>query len=171
MKLRLVMYLFLLLWGLLIGLGCGVPQDGPGLSKQLPPEDAPIVRIGSAAYVVDLAVKPEERQQGLSGRESLAPDEGMLFVFEEEKPLHFWMKEMLFPLDIIWIDAQCRMVGVAADVPTPPPNAGSDEIPRAQSPSPARYVLEVNAGEAERIGLQAGDPVEFQGSISGQHGC
>jgi uncharacterized membrane protein (UPF0127 family) len=81
------------------------------------------------------------------------------------------MKEMHFPLDIIWIDAQCRMVGVAADVPTPPPNADNDQIPRVQSPSPSRFVLEVNAGEAARNGLAAGDVVEFQGTIAGQYGC
>ena len=129
------------------------------------------MRIGNASYSVDMAVLPEERQQGLSGREQMAEDTGMLFVFEEERPLHFWMKEMHFPLDIIWIDAGCRLLDVSADVPTPPPGVDNDEIPRAQSPSPARYVLEVNAGEAARKGLQPGDLVEFQGAIAGQHGC
>ena len=133
--------------------------------------EQPVVRIGSASYFVDLAVLPEERQQGLSGRPSLAADAGMLFIFEEEQQLHFWMKDMRFPLDIIWIDAQCRLVEVAADVPTPPPNAGNEEIPRVQSPSPSRFVLEVNAGEAARNGLSAGDAVEFQGAITGEYGC
>ncbi len=164
-----------LLFSLLAGLGCGALQTAtPTPEPARPaatPASEPAVRIGGEVYQVDLAVLPEERRQGLSGREPLAPDEGMLFVFEEEQPLHFWMKDMRFPLDIIWIDAQCRMVGVAADVPTPPPGAGSDEIPRAQSPSPARFVLEVNAGEAARRGLSAGDAVEFQGSIAGRYGC
>ena len=165
------MYVLLLLWGLFIGLGCGVSQQSASPEAPGPRDDAPLVRIGGATYAVDLAVQPEERRQGLSGRESLGPDEGMLFVFEEERQLHFWMKEMRFPLDIIWIDAGCRLVGVASDVPTPPPEAGDADIPRVQSPSPARYVLEVNAGEAQRQGLRAGDAVKFQGSIEGQHGC
>ena len=144
--------------------GCDGPQAGsPGQAS---------VRIGGeATYAVDVAVKPEERRQGLSGRETMAQDAGMLFVFEEEQPLQFWMKDMRFPLDIIWIDGQCRLIGVSADVPTPPPNAGSDEIPRVQSPSPAQYVLELNAGEWARAGLSPGDRVQFLGAIEGQYGC
>ena len=166
-----MMSIFLLLFGLLMGMACAGAQPMATLPESAPEPDGPVVRIGGASYRVDLAVLPEERSQGLSGRETMAPDEGMLFVFEEERVLHFWMKEMRFPLDIIWIDAQCSLVSVAADVPTPPPNASNDEIPRAQSPSPARFVLEVNAGEAARNGLSPGDPVEFRGTIAGQYGC
>ena len=165
------MYVLLLIWALLIGLGCGISQQGDAPPDQSSLQDVPVVRIGESTYVVYMAVQQEERQQGLSGRESLGADEGMLFVFEEERQLNFWMKEMHFPLDIVWIDAQCQVVGVNEDVPTPPPNASNEEIPRVQSPSPARYVLEVNAGEAERNGLEAGDLVEFHGTIEGQHGC
>ena len=156
---------------LLTLLSCGVgaltaapePTDSPGVAS---------IRIGDhVTYTVDVADEPEERYQGLSGRETMAGDTGMLFVFEEEEPLTFWMKDMRFPLDIIWIDGQCRLIDVAADVPTPPPNASNEEIPRAQSPSPARYVLELNAGEWARAGLSPGDRVEFLGPIEGQYGC
>ena len=165
----------LLLWGLLTSLGCVSTQmDAQIDATATAPVEEDLrseVRIGQVSYFVDLAVLPGERQQGLSGRESMAGDTGMLFVFEDERQLNFWMKEMHFPLDIIWIDAQCRLLDVAADVPTPPPNASNDEIPRVWSPGPARYVLEVNAGEAARNGLQQGDEVEFVGAIEGQHGC
>ena len=164
-------FILFLIFSLLIGVGCGVSQPAATTPDPTREPEGPVVRIGDASYSVDLAVLPDERRQGLSGRETLAPHEGMLFVFEEESVLHFWMKEMRFPLDIIWIDAQCRMVDVAADVPMPPPDASNDEIPRVQSPSPARFVLEVNAGEAARQGLSPGDPVEFQGSIAGEFGC
>ena len=159
---RVAIVLFLLM--LATALGCGVSQtESP---------DGAAVRIGGdAIYTVDMAVKPEDRQQGLSGRETMAQDTGMLFVFEEEQPLHFWMKDMRFPLDIIWIDGQCRLLGVSADVPTPPPNAENADIPRAQSPSPARFVLELNAGEWARAGLSPGDGVEFLGGIAGRYGC
>ena len=155
--------LFLLMLAAALG-GCdGPPTDSP---------DEASVRIGGAAsYAVDVAVTPNERRQGLSGRETMAQDAGMLFVFEEEQPLHFWMKDMRFPLDIIWIDGQCRLIDVAADVPTPPPNAENAEIPRVQSPSPARYVLELNAGEWAQAGLSPGDRVEFLGTIAGQYDC
>ena len=163
--------LLLLLWSLLTALACaGLQTDTAPPSPAVEP-GPPAVRIGEATYSVDLAVLPAERQQGLSGRESLAGDAGMLFVFEEERELSFWMKEMRFPLDIIWIDAGCRLIDVAADVPTPPPGASNAEIPTAKSPSPARFVLELNAGEAARAGLAAGDGVEFQGEIAGQYGC
>ena len=130
-----------------------------------------MVSIGDASYTVDLAITPEEHQQGLSGREHMAVDEGMLFVFEEERPLSFWMKEMRFPLDIIWIDSQCQLVGVSANMPIPPPEAESSQIPRTQSPAPARYVLELNAGAWTEAGLSEGDTVVFGGAIEGQHGC
>ncbi len=156
---------------LLTLLSCG----GGGLTAAPEPTDSPgvaSVRIGGdVVYAVDVAVTRDERQQGLSGRETMAQDAGMLFLFEEEQPLQFWMKDMRFPLDIIWIDGQCRLIDVAADVPTPPPNASNEEIPKAQSPLPAQYVLELNAGEWARAGLSPGERVEFLGPLEGQYGC
>ena len=163
--------LLILMFAFLAVLGCETTQDSSATSVPPSAPESAMVSIGEATYTVDLAISPEERQQGLSGREHMPQDVGMLFVFQEERQLSFWMKEMHFPLDIIWIDAQCRLLEVAANVPTPPPNADNDEIPRVQSPSPARYVLEVNAGEAALNGLQPGDRVEFLGAIAGQHGC
>ena len=161
----------LLLLGLLTSLGCAVPQmQSTATVPPTKPADA-IVLIGDARYSVDLAILPRERQQGLSGREEMSRDSGMLFVFEEERQLRFWMKDMRFPLDIIWIDAECRLLAVAVDVPIPPPDASNEQIARVQSPGPARYVLEVHAGEAARNGLQPGDAVEFAGAITGKHGC
>ena len=194
------MLALLMLWSILVTLGCAGMAQEPAVAAMTrePNQEAPVAAVtqepepavaavtlepepgrvdalvlirGGVSYAVDLAVTSEERQQGLSGREQMAQDEGMLFVFEEEQGLSFWMKEMHFPLDIIWIDAQCRLIDVAAEVPTPPPGAESSDIPRAKSPSPARYVLEVNAGESERNGLQPGDLVEFQGAIAGKYGC
>ena len=181
------MLALLMLWSILVTLGCAgmaqepavaavTPepnQEAPVAAVTLEPErvDALVLIRGGVSYAVDLAVTSEERQQGLSGREHMAQDEGMLFVFEEEQGLSFWMKEMHFPLDIIWIDAQCRLIDVAAEVPTPPPGAESSDIPRAKSPSPVRYVLEVNAGQWERNGLQPGDLVEFKGAIADKYGC
>ena len=166
-----IMFVLIMLLGLFLGLGCAAGDGFTAVQEPAAPSNAAVVQISDSSYTVDLAITPKERQQGLSGRTVLAHDEGMLFVFEEEQQLHFWMKEMLFPLDIIWIDAQCRLIDVAADVPAPLPGTGNEEIPRVQSPSPARYVLEVNAGEGARSSLQPGDPVKFLGAIAGQHGC
>ena len=173
-----VMLSLLLLWGVLTTLGCVASQ--PTSVTELPTEatklhigepQTAVVQINAVSYTVDLAVQPEERRQGLSGRVGMEKGSGMLFVFEEERELHFWMKEMNFPLDIIWINAQCQLLEVAAEVPTPPHNASNEEIPRVQSPSPALYVLEVNAGEAARNNLRPGDLVEFRGVIADVYGC
>ncbi len=155
--------LILSLLAMLAALACGGPPTES-------PQPA-MVRVANAAYTVDVAAQPETRQQGLSGRESLPQNAGMLFVFDEEQELQFWMKDMRFPLDIIWIDAQCRLIDISAHVPTPPPGADNADIPRANAPSPARYVLELNAGEASRAGLSPGDRVEFLGPIANRHGC
>ena len=167
--------LIIYLMALLAALGCEAATTlGPTPTAAPTPTAGPaaIVRIGGAAdYAVDVAAQPEERRQGLSGRPYMAPDAGMLFVFEDAQVRNFWMKEMHFPLDIIWIDGECRLIDWAADVPTPPPGGGDAAIPRVQSPSPARYVLELNAGEAARAGLAPGDTVEFLGALAGRYGC
>ena len=159
---QLTIFVFLLM--LTAALGCSVSQTED-------PDGAAVRIEGKATYSVDMAVTDAERQQGLSGRETMAQDTGMLFVFEDEQPRQFWMKDMRFPLDIIWIDGQCRLAGVSAGVPTPPPNADDADIPRAPSNLPAQYVLELNASEWGRAGLSEGDQIEFLGPIAGQYGC
>lgn len=160
---RVAIVLFLLMLVAALG-GCDELQTDS-------PDEASVRIAGDVNYIIDVAATPDDRYQGLSGREFMDRDAGMLFVFEEDSQLHFWMKEMHFPLDIIWIDGQCQVIDVAADVPTPPPDAESADIPRVQSPSPARYVLELNAGEWVRTGMSPGDSVEFLGAIAGQYGC
>ena len=153
--------LIVFLLAMLTVLGCGGAQTA---SPDAP--DVSLVRIGGEAiYAVDLAVTSGERQQGLSGRETMAEDAGMLFVFEEEQPLAFWMKDMRFPLDIIWIDGQCRLISVAADVPTPPPNAGNDEIPRVQSPC----ARPLRAGAERRRVVAGRDVAGGLGGVPGRH--
>ncbi len=115
-----------------------------------PPSDQ--VKIAGVALDVYVADTPAERQRGLSGRDGLADDEGMLFVFEEDGRHTFWMKDMHFAIDIIWIAADGTVVSVVH-------NATPDSYPdRTYSPSdPARYVLEVNAGFAARHQIEPGN--------------
>jgi uncharacterized membrane protein (UPF0127 family) len=91
------------------------------------------------------------------GRESLGQDKGMLFVFPQEGIYPFWMKNTLIPLDMIWMDSNGTVVFI-----------GKDEQPCKADPCPvinpgknARYVLELNAGTAERLGLGEGDRMEL----------
>ena len=114
---------------------------------------------------------PDSRAQGLSGRESLPGGAGMLFVFEEEGSYAFWMKEMKFPLDMVWIDASCRVVDITRDVPAPQPGQTLADLNTYGPESPAMYVLEINAGASDAAGLKTGDAVEFAGGLVGQYGC
>ena len=136
-----------------------------------PLPDAPLVLIGDAVYVVDLAVAPEERSVGLSGQPSLGIDRAMLFVYPEDGPRTFWMPDMHFPLDMVWIRSDCVVDGVTSDVPNPPLDTPRDQLPRYPSTGPVRFILEINAGQAETHGIVPGVPVRFAGQIENRWGC
>lgn len=112
------------------------------------------VEIGFHRIGADLADTPARRQRGLSGRPALANGRGMLFPYDPPERPTFWMPEMNFDIDIIWIRAG-RILGVQANVPhqVKPP------LPRYQPPGPIDLVLEVPAGTAERNGWHRGDAV------------
>lgn len=111
------------------------------------------ITIGSSTVMVDVADTPALRQLGLSGRPSLSDGEGMLFVFEEDGRWAIWMKDMLFSIDILWLDAQGRVVSIAEDV-------SPETYPQSFTPSePARYVLEIPAGSVARYGIAEGGQI------------
>ena len=104
---------------------------------------------------VTRADTPELRTQGLSGHPGLGVSEGMLFIFPEEARHSFWMKDMLFSIDIIWISSEGRVVAIEK-------HASPDSFPRSFTPNtPAQYVLEVAAGFSDAHGISEGDRVEF----------
>lgn len=95
------------------------------------------------------------RERGLSGRAGLAYDEGMLFVFNADGMYSFWMKDMLFPIDILWLSSAGRVVHIVQSI-------SPDTFPQAfTSDTPARYVLELPAGYVARHGVRTGDSVQF----------
>jgi uncharacterized membrane protein (UPF0127 family) len=102
---------------------------------------------------VEIADTDLERQTGLSGRTVLAEDAGMLFVFDQEQPLSFWMKDTLIPLSIAYVAADGRIVDIQDMQPL-------DETPHP-SAEPAQYALEVNQGFFEERGVAVGDAVEL----------
>ncbi len=85
----------------------------------------------------------------------------MWFEFETPRIASFWMRGMRFPLDMVWIDADLRVVGVTADVPHALPGTPDSDLPTYTSPSPVRYVLELNAGTAAQHGIAPGSQVRF----------
>jgi len=111
------------------------------------------VRIGGETLRVTVAATEAARERGLSGRTGLLGDEGMLFVFPRDGTYAFWMKDMLFSIDIIWISPGGRIVHVAPNVS--PATYPEDFV----SPASARYVLEVPAGFVDAHGVKVGDIV------------
>ncbi len=111
--------------------------------------------------VVSLEIADTEavRQRGLMFRERLAPDEGMIFVFPVAGDYPFWMKNTLIPLDMLWLDAQRRIVALARSVPP----CKADPCPSYPPDAVASYVIEVVSGFARQHGLKVGDTVKLEG--------
>lgn len=114
------------------------------------------VKINDIMIPVELADTPAKQVQGLSDRPVLSADSGMLFVFSDKQIRSFWMKNMHFPLDIIWINDN-EIINISKDLlpegEYPQKTYGSGET--------ANYVLEVNAGFCERKDIKIGDKVFF----------
>ncbi len=109
------------------------------------------------SLIAELAITEEERQLGLMFREKINPDQGMLFVFEKEDILSFWMKNMNFPLDILWLNQEKRIVHMESHVPP----CQDPDCPSYFSPFPAMYVLELKKGSVETNQLKLYDKIEF----------
>ena len=113
------------------------------------------VAVKNTRISVDIADTPEKRTLGLSGRPSLALDEGMFFIFDTPWRFSFWMKDMNFPIDIIWIDAEFKVADITK-------NAVPASFPKIFEPrTPVLYVLETVAGWADKNGIKIGDKVLF----------
>ncbi len=120
------------------------------------------VTVGNTKVTVEVVKTGEERQKGLSGRTTLDANSGMLFVFAQKKVFpSFWMKDMLFPLDIIWI-ADGKVTKIDKNVPIPKPEANQLSTLALYNPDkPIDYVLEVNAGFSDKNKFQVGDSVDL----------
>ena len=113
------------------------------------------VELAGETIRVTVADSPEEREVGLSGREGLARDEGMLFIFPEDRKYAFWMKDMSFSLDILWLSAE----GVVVDMQQ---GISPDTYPATFTPrTKARYVLELPAGWVKEYNVRVGDIARF----------
>lgn len=107
---------------------------------------------------LEIADTPELQELGLSYRESLAPEAGMLFIFPKPSLTSFWMKGMRFPLDIIWLDADMRIINITV-------NATPESYPTTFHPDTDRltsFVLEVNAGFCKANNLKVGDVIKIE---------
>jgi uncharacterized membrane protein (UPF0127 family) len=113
-----------------------------------------LVIAGRVTLTVELARTLEEQVRGLSGRPGLKPGHGMLFVYDRPRPVSIWMKDMRFPLDIIWVQAG-RIVAIEKHAP-PLASAGRERVYTVT----ADLVLEVPAGFTDRQKIRVGDSVQ-----------
>jgi uncharacterized membrane protein (UPF0127 family) len=151
--------------------GSTTTVSGPTMIPMEPVSTGPFARVGDLIFPVEVAAESEKRIKGLSGRASLESGTGMLFIFEKSDRFRFWMREMEFSLDIVWISSGCKVVDISVDVPFPDPDTALNDLPRYSPEALARYVLEINSGEALALGVGVGDPVEFTGGLEGKYGC
>lgn len=105
----------------------------------------------------EIADSEDKRKKGLMFRKSLDENSGMLFIFSEEERYGFWMKNMNFPLDIIWISRDKKIIDITKDIP---PCVSSCETIFAREQ--AKYVLEVKSGFADKYQIKIGDAVNLE---------
>ncbi|KKT21349.1 MAG: hypothetical protein UW04_C0005G0004 [Parcubacteria group bacterium GW2011_GWB1_43_8] len=106
--------------------------------------------IGNRVIRAENAESVMEKQKGLSGRNFMRKNNGMLFTFSQSDYYSFWMKDMKFPIDIIWIDENLRIINIEKNI-TP------DTFPKKFIPQlPAKYVLEVNGGWSDKNEIKEG---------------
>jgi len=103
--------------------------------------------------IAELALSAEQRSRGLMFRDGIGVDKGMLFIFEEEATHSFWMKNVKFPIDILWLDREKRIVHMAKQVPP----CKKDPCPTYTPIRPAVYVLELSAGKSDQMSLKPGN--------------
>ena len=110
-------------------------------------------------FLVEVVSKPDDLSQGLSGRTTLSPRQGMLFVFPTLEVHSMWMPNMYFPLDIVWIDDEKKIVKIEENVT---PCSGTHNCTSYSSSYPTKYAIELNAFDASRIGLNIGKKLSFK---------
>lgn len=163
-----IILLFLLLVGVMV-FAAWLSQPGTDISKlfttqkpEVAKEEKPVVKIGDRVQIeVEIAKTQEERRIGLAKYNDLPEGRGMLFVFDEKdvKP-SFWMKDVKFPIDIIWIDND-KVIEITEKVPTLVLSIPDYKIPKYSPKQTIDYVLEIGAGQATKKGIKAGDNVQL----------
>jgi uncharacterized membrane protein (UPF0127 family) len=149
--LRLPSLLVLLIASLLASGGCEAPATQAGPQPQSLPTTQ--VVVGSKTYTLEIADEDEERQMGLMHRDAMPADRGMIFVFPDEAPRGFWMKNTRIPLDILYLDRHGRVVSAHRMEPF--------DLRSTPSEGPAKYAIELNAGELATTGLRRGDTIHL----------
>lgn len=151
-------FVILMIVAAVLGVGVGLKVVMPRMMKSSYPENPKTtmwsMTVGETTFRVEVRDNNAGRELGLSGRESMPMNEGVLFVFDKPDRPVFWMKDMLFPLDVVWI-RDGIVVGVQENVPAP-----NEDSPIARTMVPAvevDSVLELNAGVVQKQEITVGD--------------
>jgi uncharacterized membrane protein (UPF0127 family) len=116
-------------------------------------KSGPTVELKGTTYTIEIAEDDASREHGLMDRTQMDEDHGMLFIFPDDAPRAFWMKNTKIPLDMIFLDGDRKIVSVTHGAEP----CVTERCPAYTSGAPARYVLELNAGQAAKLGLTSGD--------------
>lgn len=131
--------------------------SGPAAAQLARFPTAPLTIVTAAGpqrFTVEVATTPAQMEQGLMFRQKLAPNAGMIFDYGAPSMASMWMKNTLIPLDMLFVDAQGRIIGIHE-------RAIPQSLATISAPGPARAVIELNGGTAARLGIHAGDRVLF----------
>jgi uncharacterized membrane protein (UPF0127 family) len=137
----------------------GVIAGGLAVANSEPSHTS--LKLGTGNYMVRVVSEASDREKGLSGTVSLSKDQGMLFVFNESDKWGIWMKNMNYPIDILWIDQTKTVVEIATNVS---PETYPSTVFRPGKP--ARYVLELAAGSASDASISVGSKASFNVKLS-----
>ncbi len=119
------------------------------------------LQMGNTLIDVEIADNTTKRKQGLGGRKSLASDSGMLFIFDKPDRYTFWMKGLVFPLDMIWIRDD-KVVDFIKNATPPSPDQKDETLPIYAPNQPIDKVLEVNAGFVDINNIKIGDSIQLK---------
>jgi uncharacterized membrane protein (UPF0127 family) len=131
-----------------------------GLSRLWQPPANKVEYMDISFDKLELAKSPQEQAKGLMNRQNLCDRCGVIFEFEKEQPLSFWMKNTLIPLDIVFLDKDGKILNIARNA------VPQQQNPTYDSTGSAKYVIEVKAGQSEKIGLQEGNNLKISEILS-----
>ncbi len=137
----------------------GDPASAAGRPQQLPTQQLTVsTPDGDVAFSVQVARDEQTRAEGLMYRQDMPMNEGMIFLFDKEQPLTFWMKNTLIPLDMIYMDKDWKVVSIQKQAQP----CTADPCVLYPSMQDAQYVLEINGGLSDKLGIRQGSMIQFQ---------
>jgi len=137
-------------------IACQSPDTSAAASPVTPPQASFTTAKGNITVKLEIADTPRTREEGLMHRKSLPADQGMLFVFSKEEDHRFWMKNTYLHLDMIFVNAAGKIIGIIE-------NAEPGTLHTRGINQPSLYVIEVNGGFCRRYGIEAGTPMSLVG--------